>query len=342
MQGDSKKKKERRRSSIMVVEKSGQQDEILKGAQDDKASEAGRSTGEPAPDPGQRGGDNKNLEKEGAASSNLSKEKEESLPKDKSEAREEDPNTFRNVMNNTHNNYDANEKKDEERGSEPRAGPEEENRMPEEAAEERSGEGDVENKAGGGSADEASAEKTEPQDKKKAVGFAEERNTEHEIKKDADKSIPADVEARNVRENMAQTADNEGVYGTLAPGEDSSSRLAPGCEIEKERQHNHIVYEGSGFKRRWIFYCFWVQRYFVMTKDGIIKYYRSKDRPGSVFMKASDLDVVSRVDRQGKHPYQIVLNSGGRESIMAFDSSNVRDAWTMKLSEVIRNNREKN
>lgn len=340
MQGDSKKKKERRRSSIMVVEKSGQQDEILKGAQDDKAGDPGRSTGESAAETSQGGADAKNLEKEGALSSNSKKEKEDSPPKHKSEDREEESNTFRNVMNNTHNNHDQKEKKDEEESEEPQV--EEENRIPDEATKKRGREDDVENKTDSGSADEASAEKTEGQDKKKAVGFAEERNTEHEIKKDANKSIPVDVEERNVRENTAKTAESEGVYGTLAPGEDSSNRLAPGCEIEKERQHNHIVYEGSGFKRRWIFYCFWVQRYFIMTKDGIIKYYRSKDRPGSVFMKASDLDVVSRVDRQGKHPYQIVLNAGGRENIMGFDSSNIRDAWTMKLSEVIRNNREKN
>lgn len=324
----------------MVVEKSGQQDEILKGGQDDKASNTGRSTDDPAPDGSQRGADDKNLEKESGASSNLCKEKERGSPKHKTESKEKEPDTFRNTMNNTHNNYDKNEKKDEEKESEPQV--EEKNRTPEEVAKERGGEGNVENKTSSGSADEASAENTETQGKKKAVGFAEERNTEHEIKKDADKSIPADVEERNVRENMAQTAENEGYHGTLAPGEDFSSRLSPGCEIEKERQYNNIAYEGSGFKRRWIFYCFWVKRYFVMTKDGIIKYYRSKNRTGSVFMKASDLDVVSRVDRQGKHPYQIVLNSGGRENIIAFDSSSVRDAWTMKLSEVIRNNREKN
>ena len=180
------------------------------------------------------------------------------------------------------------------------------------------------------------------QSRDRAVGFNENMNTERKVERDANKGIPVEQEEKNMKEVMAERKKDEEPKGTLAPNETLDVALEQGCDLENERVQGNVAYEGTAYKRRWFCFCFWTKNYFVLTKDGIIKYYNHSNRssPGKPFVKTSDLDVVSRVDREKcKHKYQINLEENGREKKMAFDDSEVRDAWAMKISEVIRNNR---
>ncbi len=175
----------------------------------------------------------------------------------------------------------------------------------------------------------------------KKVGFNEDKNTEHSVPRDENKSIPAEVEEKNIREKMNKFGEKDMVAGTIAPREDTNENIVQGSDLHSERTRSNVAYEGSGYKRMWFCSCFWVKRYFVLTKDGTIKCYMDKNKKGCVFLKTGDLDVVSRTDKEHeKHTYHVTLETGGREKVLAFDSADVRDAWAMKLSEVIRNNRE--
>lgn len=188
-------------------------------------------------------------------------------------------------------------------------------------------------------------EKTqEHEEEKPKPSFDESKNKEYEVPKDSDKAIPADVEEENVRKNLAEQMKSENlVVATRAPGEDEDMVINEGCELEKLRSEQKIIYEGHAYKKMSYCFCFWVKRYFVLLNDGSLRYFRDVNGSSLDFLKTDNLRLVTKETfDDDKHPYQILMTINNSEKMMAFDAPDARDAWLTKLSESIKDRKPEN
>lgn len=188
-------------------------------------------------------------------------------------------------------------------------------------------------------AEEKQEEKLEEKPK---PSFDESKNTEHVVQKDSDKAIPAEIEEENVKKNLAENMRQGNLLvSTRAPGEPEEEMvLTQGCELEKARTEQKILFEGHAYKKMRYCFCFWVKRYFVLFKDGSLKYYRNVNGNSIEFLSTEKLEVVSKENKENdKHPYQILMTENNREKMLSFDEPDARDAWATKLSESIRSNK---
>ena len=102
--------------------------------------------------------------------------------------------------------------------------------------------------------------------------------------------------------------------------------------IVEYRNKNMVVAEGTIWKRRKIFKCFWHQKYFVLLNNGLLVYHKLD---GSRFAKGN-FDMLSRsIEKQvvlnEVHPYRILIIG---DIYLAFDTEIERDYWYDKIIEL--------
>ncbi|KAM0677778.1 hypothetical protein BDAP_001628 [Binucleata daphniae] len=136
-----------------------------------------------------------------------------------------------------------------------------------------------------------------------------------------------------VDEDVEKHAENVG------PGTDENKNPAdPASELGKARSNNEIVYEGYVWKKRFIFSCFWHQRYFVLDRNGRLKYFRnlnSNSKAGINIVEATDLVRIDEPTK--KQPYKIMLRYHDKDELIGFTEEAERDRWASKLGECRRN-----
>ncbi|AFN83155.1 putative protein kinase domain-containing [Encephalitozoon romaleae SJ-2008] len=110
-------------------------------------------------------------------------------------------------------------------------------------------------------------------------------------------------------------------------------------EIFEERDKGEIVAEGWIWKKRRIFSCFWHQKYFVLTKDGTLKYYKADGRrhaKGNWNMKEStEIRHYNLSSEENTHPCRIMVFFSDHSFLLAFDERNTKDYWVEKLNRAI-------
>ncbi|EJW03528.1 hypothetical protein EDEG_02149 [Edhazardia aedis USNM 41457] len=114
--------------------------------------------------------------------------------------------------------------------------------------------------------------------------------------------------------------------------------IDPDCELALDRRNGRLMYEGPIIKRRYFFSCFWHVRHFTLDKDGILRYYRNKNKEGKGHMNVLELKDMRRLDELNKnHSFRIILKHLDGEDILAFDDETERNMWALKLAEIRQN-----
>ncbi|KAG5860060.1 PH domain-containing protein [Encephalitozoon hellem] len=110
-------------------------------------------------------------------------------------------------------------------------------------------------------------------------------------------------------------------------------------EIFEEREKGNILAEGWMWKKRRIFSCFWHQKYFVLTKDGILKYYKANGKrhaKGNWDMKKSiEVRNYNLSSEENNHPCRIMVFFPDCSFLLAFDERKTKDYWVDKLNRAI-------
>ncbi|KAM0673085.1 hypothetical protein GVAV_003431 [Gurleya vavrai] len=166
--------------------------------------------------------------------------------------------------------------------------------------------------------------------------MSEKLNDENEKLNDENKN----EENKNLEDENKQIIDKD----VEKKGENSESgmnanidRLNPECQIAKARSAGNIVHAGDIYKKRSFFACCWHSRYFVLTNDGILRYYKDKNKDGKGNINIVHVRDLARMDEIGKsYPYKIMLRYQDKEDFLGFDSEETRDLWASKLGEVRR------
>lgn len=104
-------------------------------------------------------------------------------------------------------------------------------------------------------------------------------------------------------------------------------------EIGIARHENQVFYEGYAYKKRFFFSCCWHSRYFVLTKDGSLKYYKDLNGKGKGEINIVSIRDVQRLDESNKpFPFKIILKFSDREDFMGFNEDKERNKWAKSLS----------
>lgn len=169
----------------------------------------------------------------------------------------------------------------------------------------------------------------------KHVAFDESKNTELLVAFDREKAIPREIEEQNIQYAY--------FHSLLAPNEQEPPAVLPDCELHQKQAAGMVLFEGKLFKKRSFFKCCWVQRFFVLTTEGVLIYFNDLEGSSKVFVAVENVEVVTReLCVNEKYKYQIYLGTGRIENIMAFDSLEARDAWAAKIAAAMRRFRMKN
>lgn len=173
----------------------------------------------------------------------------------------------------------------------------------------------------------------------KKVTFDEGSNKEYDVQKDRNKATPLsprehiDGKTEHVKKSSLEDVDKAFVPPTLAV-----SSLDASSGILKDRSDNNVSAEGWMWKKRRIFKCFWHQKYFILTKDGILKYYKADGRRAA---KGNwDMKEATEVDQhdipEETHPFRITISSPSCCLLLGFDEKDVRDYWVNVLNRTVR------
>jgi len=86
-------------------------------------------------------------------------------------------------------------------------------------------------------------------------------------------------------------------------------------------------------KRRFFFSCFWHKRYFILTKDGELKYFRNTDKNSRLATKISDVVDLQRVNEESGSTgwYKIVIQYDGSEDELGFYKEEIRNEWYNRM-----------
>lgn len=175
-------------------------------------------------------------------------------------------------------------------------------------------------------------------DHEKKVKIDESRNKEYSVPKDGDKSIPLSEEEKydgktgHVRSESLEQFDT-----AFVPPSIPAEQLPGDSEILMERDNNNVVCEGHMWKRRRIFACFWHEKYFVLTKEGILKYHKAN---GTKYSKGNwNLKNVNRIHEvfigTEKHPYRLALICDTENLLFGYDDPDTREFWYNQFSKFI-------
>ncbi|EOB14125.1 Protein kinase domain containing protein [Nosema bombycis CQ1] len=91
------------------------------------------------------------------------------------------------------------------------------------------------------------------------------------------------------------------------------------------------------WKRRRIFACFWHEKYFVLTKEGILKYHKAN---GTKYSKGNwDLKKANRIHEvflgAERHPYRLALVCDEDNLLFGYDDPDTREYWYNQFSKFI-------
>lgn len=174
--------------------------------------------------------------------------------------------------------------------------------------------------------------------KDKKVTFDETHNKEYEVVKDKNKAASLSPRVDGKTDHVRKSLD--GVSKIFVPPTISSSELAPDSEILRDRNDDKIVAEGWVWKKRRIFCCLWHQKYFVLTRDGMLRYHKADGRrcaKGNWSMReATGVGHQDMPDE--RHPFRMTVAFQSHTLLLGFDEKNVRDHWLSVLGRHIPSN----
>lgn len=174
----------------------------------------------------------------------------------------------------------------------------------------------------------------------KKVTFDEDHNKEYGVQKDGNKATPlspqelVDGKTEHVRKNSLEDINNVFIPPIL-----TSSNLVADSEILKDRNEDNIVAEGWMWKKRRIFCCFWHQKYFVLTKEGVLRYHKADGRraaKGNWDMKEATGVDHHDLPSEECHPFRIIIAFPSSSLLLGFDEKNVKDYWVNVLNRTIQ------
>ncbi|KAI5181196.1 hypothetical protein NEOKW01_1415 [Nematocida sp. AWRm80] len=112
----------------------------------------------------------------------------------------------------------------------------------------------------------------------------------------------------------------------------------PNSYLGEDRDKGNLLYESTGYKRRFFVQFLWTKRHFTISKDGIFKYYRNPNwkRRGE-FDIAKDFSSFTPVDLKPRNskPYRINIITD-KEDEIAFDTKEKRDEFLYWLEHSIQ------
>ncbi|TBU18584.1 hypothetical protein CWI42_060670 [Ordospora colligata] len=178
---------------------------------------------------------------------------------------------------------------------------------------------------------------------KKAV-INEQHNKEYTVPKDGERSdhlgpeMPSDGKTKYVGKNAVKEGDESSKREEIfVPPVLLLNDANINSEIFKQREDGEVVAEGWIWKKRQFFSCFWHQKYFVLTKDGILKYYKvdgMKNAKGNWDIKETKEIRHYDLASDDRHPYRLVITVNTDSFILSFDEKNVKEYWVRRIAEV--------
>ncbi|EQB59789.1 adenylate kinase related protein [Vairimorpha apis BRL 01] len=174
-------------------------------------------------------------------------------------------------------------------------------------------------------------------EEEKHVTFNEENNQEYNISKDSNKSLPLSDSEKTTGKTKPSSQDN--LVSTIVPQKIPSENLPSDSELLKERDNDNVEAEGHFYKRRRIFACFWHEKYFVLTKEGILKYHKAN---GTKYPKGNwNIKNTTRIHEvfmgTESHPYRIALMNPDENLLFGYDDADSREYWFRYFSKFITN-----
>lgn len=298
-------RKSGRRKSIMIVEKDRTQEEIDKKPDSEKEDSEREKNG--MKDETDKG-DGSRKEEEMSRKEEEMKKKEEEMKR-----KEEEMKKKEEEMKNIEKEMKDKDMKDEEIKNEMKdkeTNKEEANK--EEMSKEETNKEEKE---------ETNKEEKGSPDNKKKVQFDESRNQEINVSIDPSKSVPPPA---------AEQAP------AINTGAVHISMLQAGSELFHLRTNNRIAVEGPISKRMFIFSCFWHERYFVLTTDGLFMYYSSLTGNGKGRISMRNVTEIRRINEESgsTRRYKLMIKYNGYSKSVRFNDENVRDYWNDKMRAV--------
>ena len=182
--------------------------------------------------------------------------------------------------------------------------------------------------------------------KEASAGSVREAESQSSRKEDAEESKasaqcpnePQD-ETAGMKMKDVPAAASGGSSASVPPMLDTSAQDA-NKEIFKDREDGKIAAEGWMWKKRRIFSCFWHQKYFVLTRDGVLRYHKAdgrRDAKGNWNMKESTEIRHYNLPSGDKYPFRILVFFPSHSFLLAFDDRDAKDHWVEKLNEAIEN-----
>lgn len=174
-------------------------------------------------------------------------------------------------------------------------------------------------------------------EEEKHVTINEDKNQECNISKDSNKSLPlSDSEKLN---GKAKSSSQDNLVSTIVPQKIPSEDLPSDSDLLKERDNDNVEAEGHFFKRRRIFACFWHEKYFVLTKGGMLKYHKAN---GTKYPKGNwNIKNTTRIHEvfmgTESHPYRIALMNSDENLLFGYDDADSREYWFRHFSKFISN-----
>ncbi|KAF9764459.1 PH domain-containing protein [Nosema granulosis] len=166
--------------------------------------------------------------------------------------------------------------------------------------------------------------------KAKKVTIDEDQNTEYSVPRDGEKSIPlSDGEKYDGKTGHVKSGSLEKIDSGFVPHKIPSEKLPEDSEILKERENGNVVCEGHMWKRRRIFACFWHEKYFLLTKDGILKYHKANGtRPSKGHFDLKNVNKIHEVFAgTDSHPFRLALLCDDENLLFAYDDEETRTFW---------------
>jgi len=174
----------------------------------------------------------------------------------------------------------------------------------------------------------------------KRVSFDEDHNKEYEVMKDENKATPLGPrEQVDGKAEYVKKSSLEDLGGAFVPPTLASSDAAADSEMIKERNEGNVVAEGWMWKKRRIFFCCWIQRYLVLTKEGVLKYYSidgGKKAKGNWNMREATGIDQQEMSMDSWRPFRIIISFPSTSVLLGFDEEDIRNYWADTLNRDIQ------
>lgn len=108
--------------------------------------------------------------------------------------------------------------------------------------------------------------------------------------------------------------------------------------LRELRRKFSIISEGHVFKKRpWLF-CFWIRKYFVLTKEGILFFINDDGTGDKQGLWNCKLERgLDKLHYDGyKHPYRLTMSINAETVYLSFDQLDERDYWYESIQDIGR------